>query len=236
MSGRLPGVLNLSDSAARYTTIGKQLCGLTNPSIFWEDYTKITTTVSTTAAPVGWEITNRTNGTANPRNTLSGGVYLLDSTATANSSIDIVSCATVLRNTKTQAWYWASEWAIPAAVDGVAWVMNILEELVAGNVIGAGVRGVGGFTNFHMMYNLLSGVAYLDYGVAVDTARHITEIWSIGTDNKLYTRMDAGAIQSVTNADGTNQNVYLRKNCRNGATAAARQIAPRWDLILSPQE
>jgi hypothetical protein len=171
-------------------------------------------------------------GGGHARHTDVGGTYYLESTAGAATVVGQRGGTTV-SNTKTKRWGIAVRFAILTTVDDQAGVGFGMRDVSGGSesiILGYGGAGAGG-GNYHIQYDgdiQASAGSRLSLGLATDLLYHIGEMWCLG-DNKIYGRIDGGAVASVTPTNALTS-ATLYRLAMNGTTAANRKIAFDWHV------
>jgi len=163
-----------------------------------------------------------------------GGLYTANTGATANTICDVNTTPSAVTNTSTAKWYIAFRQKITTTPDANTRALSGLLNTGSTKSVTAGFNGPQSATNFIVQYDGAFTGSFIDFGVAVDTAFHVFEIYCNG-DTRVRGRIDKGAeVSAVQAAPGTGEHAFYN-SLRNGATAATQTVVRDWFSALTPR-
>lgn len=162
----------------------------------------------------------------------SGGVVRVGTGATAGSISSASTVSGVVQSEATTRWYVAKRFRITTAVDAAALLNAGLSNFANNKTVMCGFNGALNATQFVLQYDGNFAGSAQSFGVAVDTAFHVFEMYSLG-DSAIRARMDGGAEVSAVQASAPTDSMFLNFQARNGVTAADRRLEMDWFLSMS---
>lgn len=186
--------------------------------------------LSTSTTPPGWQSGIAGSGvTASPLTAATpqpnAGEFLFSTGATANSVSELYGNVRVLDAAATRRWYVAARFRLHTAVDAQARMVAGLVAAGGGGSIVVGGLGGGSIANFCLGYDAAytGALTYVDLGVAIDTARHLFEVYG-KADGKIYCRVDNGSEFGGYTMASPLLRGYMLWSARNGTTPANREM------------
>jgi hypothetical protein len=191
---------------------------------FFYDFNSQHTTAS---PPSTWNIALAGSGATDAVTKGDGGNVTLSTGATGSSAAVMQTAAGLISDPRGKPWYLACRKKYTTAMDSQAKEAFHIYDAGGGNAPGIGYSGTVDSTNFVIMANAnFSGTPTVtSLGVAVDTALHSFECWSLGVGNVLYGRMDGGATVTLSMTVAATSTQYgMIIDIRNNTTAANRAV------------
>lgn len=221
-----PPLGTLQSTLSTYLQAATTALGISDYSYFFEEW------YSDSSLPRTWNGVLAGSGAFTPVLAASGGAIGRFSTGASSGSASDANCSSGLAAVvSTAKWYVASRFRIQTAVDSVTQIGVGVQNAASNATIMVGHFGALSAANFIVQYDGLRTGSFVSLGVAADTNFHVFELYGVGT-TAVFARIDGGALVTATQASAPADNVRHYITCRNGTTAANRNLDVDWYLSV----
>lgn len=224
-----PAPVGFAGALGVYLARGMMLSGLPNDSsLGWmfDDFIQEGLTLS------GWNPFVSNSGALATVVAGSGsGIIRLSTGATANSIAAESTTPGAVSNVSTARWYHASRFRITTTPDANTIAAAGLLNLANSKSLLCGFNGSLNPTQFALQTDGNFTGTSTTFGVAVDTAFHVFEMYGQGSA-VARARLDGGAEISMTQVSAPADALFTSFQVRNGATAANQVLEMDWVLTM----
>jgi hypothetical protein len=229
----LLGAAGLSGDFYTYCDKATVCLATTNLWHWWDDFDE---TAAGSTGPLGWvqDANNATFATFNTGSTESGGIEYSTIPAIATSRANLYIKAQLFSVGNKDLYVAVKQKCTTALGTNQIFGMSITDTSLVANSFGMGFMNSLNPNNFIVAYGgswLTGGVTTaIDLGVAKDTAYHVWEIWTRGTD--LFARLDGGGTFTAVGVAGGwgTKSAGVLSVLVNGAAGAAMGRETSWIL------